>query len=165
MAGANGRAAPFPGSSLTQVKASMANEQYAFIHKQRVPTPDEWQRAIDEAGFDLQIDPGLVVFEHSGFLPCKLGGRDSGIETYYTPTDQLFDDPTTVNDLAGGRDYCISFRWGGRFREAACAMILSYSLARSFGATISYEGEAPNEDLAALRKETEQILDEAKKEK
>ena len=139
----------------------MTNEQYAFIHKDRVPSALAWQKAIDDAGFDLRIDPGLTVFEHSGFLPCKLFGQDSGVEIDYSPAKQVFDDAAVVEELAGDRDYCISFRWGGRLDETACAMILSYALASSFGASVSYEGDAPYKDLSALRKNTEEIIEAA----
>lgn len=142
----------------------MANEQFAFIHKNKVPTPDQWQAAVDAAGFDLKLDPELKVFEDEGFMPCKLFGKDSGVETYYSPIDELFDDRAEAEELAGDRDFCISFRWGGRYSEAACAMVLSYVLAHSFGAVVSYEFEDPYEDLDALRKETEEILKEAAKE-
>ena len=143
----------------------MANEQYAFIQKDRVPTAPEWQAAVDAAGFDLRIDPSQEVFEHSGFLPCKLFGQDSGVETYCSPAKQVFDDPAVLEELAGDRDYCISFRWGGQFHEAACAMILSYALASSFGALVSYEGDVPYGDLAALRNDTEDIIKQATKKK
>jgi hypothetical protein len=91
-------------------------------------------------------------------------GADSGVETYYSLANEIFDAPAVVEELAGDRDYCISFRWGGSFREAACAMILSYALASSFGAVVSYEGEQPYRDLAALREDTDEILKEAAKE-
>lgn len=142
----------------------MANEQFAFIHKNKVPSPDQWQAAVDAAGFDLKLDPELKVFEDEGFMPCKLFGKDSGVETYYSPIDEVFDDLAEAEELAGDRDFCISFRWGSRYSEAACAMILSYVLADSFGAVVSYEFEDPYEDLATLRKETEEILKEAAKE-
>jgi len=86
------------------------------------------------------------------------------VETYYSGTDELFDNPEDAEHLAGDRDFCISFRWGGRLSEVACAMALSYVLAQSFGAAVSYEGEDPYEDLAALRKDTDDILKEAMKE-
>ena len=143
----------------------MANEQHAFIHKDKVPSKVQWQEAVNASGFDLQIYPDLQVFEHSGFMPCKLLGKDSGVETYYSPANEIFDDPAVIKELAGDRDYCISFRWGGSFREAACAMILSYALAGSFGAVVSYEGEEPYQDLAALRKDTDDIIKEATKER
>ncbi len=143
----------------------MANEQFAFIERAKVPSASQWQAAIDAAGFDLKLDPSLEPFEHSGFLPCTLFGADSGVETYYDPASEVISDPDLLNELYGGRDFCIRFRWGGSFREAACAMILSYSLAKSCGAVVSYEGDAPYVSLEALRTDTEEILREAQKSK
>ena len=97
-------------------------------------------------------------------MPCKLYGKDSGVETYYSPANELFDDPAATEKLAGDRDYCISFRFASSYREAACAVILSYALASSFGAVVSYEGEDPQQDLSAFRKEVVDILKEALKE-
>src|SRR5262249_21869031 len=115
------------------------------------------------AGFDLQINPDLQVFEQSGFMPCKLFGEDSGVETYYSPAKDVFSHPEVLQHLAGERDYCISFRWASSYHEAACAMILSYALANSFEASVSYEGEDPYKDLATLRRDTEDIIKEAQK--
>lgn len=142
----------------------MPNEQYVFIQKDKVPSRAQWQEAVDAAGFDLEIDPELQVFEHTGFMPCKLLGEDSGVEIYYSPANEIFDDPAVTEKLAGDRDYCISFRWGGSFCETACAMILSYALASSIGAIVSYEGDEPQQDLTALRMEIDEILKEAAKE-
>ena len=139
----------------------MANEQYAFIQKDKVPSLAQWQNAVDAAGFDLQIYPDLQVFKHSGFMPCKLLGKDFGVEVYYSPANEIFDG--TTEELTGNRDYCISFRWGSSFHEGACAMILSYALAISFGAVVSYEGEEPYQDLSALRKNAESMINEAAK--
>ena len=46
-------------------------------------------------------------------MPCRLLGEQSGVETYYAPASEVFSDPKTSMQLAGDRDYCISFRWGG----------------------------------------------------
>ena len=143
----------------------MANEQYAFISKSKVPTLSQWQKAINDSGFDLKIDETLVIFEHSGFLPCKLAEIDSGVEVYYSPIEKLFDDPSIAEELADGRDYCISFRWGGDFYEGASAMIPSYALAANFDSIVSYEGESSYDTLELLRKEAEGMLAEAKKQK
>lgn len=141
----------------------MANEQYAFIERTKVPSASQWQAAIDAAGFDLQLNPSLEPFEHSGFLPCTLFGADSGVETYYDRASEVISDPDLLNKLCGGRDFCISFRWGGSLREAACAMILSYALAQACEAVVSYEGDAPYVSLEALRTDTEELLREAQK--
>lgn len=134
----------------------MAQEQYVFLEKSKVPSRNQWQQVVDESGFDLQIDEELVPFEQTGFLPCRLLGEESGVETYYQTVSDL--DSPNFNEIAAGRDYCISFRWGSSYQECACAMILSYALAQSFDALVSYEGEPPYASLDALRTDTEEIL-------
>lgn len=143
----------------------MANEQFAFLDKASVPSRAQWQQAVDDSGFDLQLDPELQPFSHSGYLPCKLFGAESGIETYYDKATDVVPDADQLNELAEGRDSCITFRWGGDFREAACAMILSFALAKSFGAVISYEGDTPYASLDALRADTQAIIEESQKKK
>jgi len=137
----------------------MANEQYAFIEKARVPTRTAWQEAIDESGFDFQLDPDLKPFEDSGFSPCKLMGSDAGVEIYYDGSDELL---SQFSDIAQGRDFCISFRWGGSMIECASAMIASYALAKSFDAIVSYDGETPYHDLNAFLEDTKACVEGAK---
>jgi len=142
----------------------MSQEQYAFIEKNRVPSAEQWKKAIDDAGYDLKIDLGLEPFEHAGFLPCQLCGASSGVEVYYDVTSEVLA-PDLVAGLAKGREVCISFRWGGSFREGACAMILSFALARSFDAILSYEGEPPDESLDIVQGEIAQMMKEAERER
>jgi len=141
----------------------MANHQFAFIDRTKIPSASQWQQAINDSGFDLMVDQTLQPFSHSGFLPCTLLGADSGIETYYGPASEVIPEPDLLNELSNGRDFCITFRWGSSFQEAACAMILSYALAKSFGALVSYEGETPYASLEALRNDTEEMINESKK--
>lgn len=87
----------------------MANEQYAFLRKQDVPTRQQWQSAITECGFDFQLDPDLQPFEDAGFCPCKLARSESGFEIYYDGSPELLSE---FAGIAQGCDYCIAFRWG-----------------------------------------------------
>jgi hypothetical protein len=120
----------------------MSIEQHAFMQKAKVPSRDEWQAAVDRLGFDLQIDPGLRPFEDSGFLPCKLSGRDSGFEIYYEAADELLDQRPALKGKLGGRNFAISFRWGGDWAECACVCIASAALAASFDAVVYYDDDA-----------------------
>jgi hypothetical protein len=137
----------------------VASEQYAFLNKVDVPTRDQWQAAIEACGFDFQLNPELKPLEDSGFLPCTLSGAGAGFEIYYDGSLELLED---FADIGQGRDFCISFRWGGSMTECASAMIASYALAKSFGAVVSYEGDAPY-SLDALLSDTLACVDDAKK--
>lgn len=61
----------------------MANEQFAFLKSSGVPTRNEWQQAIDRAGFDLTLDTGFEPRGNVGFVPCTLNGAASGVEMYF----------------------------------------------------------------------------------
>lgn len=133
----------------------MANEQYAFLKTSNVPTRDGLQQAIGRAGFDLKLDADYHPRTNVGFVPCALNGKDTGVEMYFDDSKELLD---SFRKIAGDRECCISFRWGGDIWECACALVVSYALAASFDAIVSYEGEAPPESLEAFRKETEHAI-------
>jgi hypothetical protein len=137
----------------------MANEQFVFIAKEKVPSRSAWQAAIDQCGFDLKLDPDMKPMEDFAFSPCTLLGKSSGVEIYYQGDPEILKEFSSINQ---GRSYCISFRWGGAFDECACAMIASYALAKHFDAIVSYEGDEPM-DLESLRRETMGVLEELKK--
>ena len=136
----------------------MANEQYAFLKKSKVPDREAWQDAIDRCGFDFQLDPELKPFEDSGFLPCKLMGREAGFEISYDGSPEMM---AQIRDIAPDKDYCVSFRWGGSMVECASVMIASYALAKHFDAVVSYEGEDPYSDLNVFLNDTNSIIKEA----
>lgn len=138
----------------------MANEQFAFLQSSNVPTRDQWQQAIDRAGFDLKLDVDLQPRSNVGFVPCKLKGMDSGVEMYFDDSAEFMD---AFRQIASGCDCAISFRWGGSMQECACAMIACFALAESFGAIVSYEGEPPPESLQRFREETVSMLTDALK--
>ena len=136
----------------------MANEQYAFLEQSKVPSREEWQEVINSCGFDFQLDPDLKPFEDSGFLPCKLMGRDAGFEIYYDGSPETLEH---IRDIAPGKNFCISFRWGGSMVECASVMIASYALAKHFDAVVSYEGEDPYTELENFLSDTNSIIKEA----
>lgn len=138
----------------------MANTQYAFLKSGDFPSRDQLQQAIEHAGFDLKLDPDYKPRTDTGFVPCSLNGMDSGVEMYFDGSDELI---SSFQDIAADRDCCLSFCWGGDMAECACAMVVSYALAESFGAIVSYEGEPPPESLQQFRKEAESVVADATK--
>ena len=137
----------------------MANEQYAFLDKNKMVNLADWQETVTESGFDLQVHPDLKIGEDSGFVPCKLYGTDSGVEIDFVDNPEYLAD---FKDVAPDATYYVSFRWGGDMAECACAMILSYALAKRAGAFVTYECEHHYNDLDVLKSETMHILRDAK---
>ncbi len=134
----------------------MANEQYAFLTKDNLPTRTTWQAAIDNSPFDLQLDPKMNVGIDSGFSPCTICGAELGIEIDYDDSAEFI---AQFSEIAPGKDCCVSFRWGGNEIECAIALILSYSLAKEFAAVVSYEGEPPS-SVESLLADAHSILEE-----
>jgi hypothetical protein len=87
-------------------------------------------------------------------------GSDAGFEIYYDDSPKLLN---AFRNIAQGRDYCISFRWGGSMVECASVMIVSYALAKKFDAIVSYEGGEPYEDMDAFLADIQACIEEAKK--
>lgn len=142
----------------------MSNTQYAFLEKDKVPTQQQWQQAIDDLGFDfkIQIDPELAPFEDEGFSPCIWGETDDdvGFEIFYEPAEDVHEGDEDVLSMIGARDYSISFCWYGSMKDCAAVMVASCALAKSFDAVISYEGE-DSEPLEKLISDTQSIIKEA----
>lgn len=137
----------------------MSNELLAFIDKAKVPSREEWQAAINECGFDLQLDPEMKPLEDSAFSPCTLLGSASGVEIWYEGDPEFLKDFSSINQ---GHDFCIIFRWSGDMGECACASIASYALAKRFGAVVSYQGDG-SMSLDDLLQGAQQAVDEVKK--
>jgi hypothetical protein len=56
----------------------MATTLKVSFGSQGVPTVARWQAALDEAGFDVQFDPGADPLTHTGFWPLRCGERECG---------------------------------------------------------------------------------------
>lgn len=143
----------------------MSNIQYAFIHRERVPDRLALQASIDALGFDLKLHPEYTPFSDGGFLPFVLNGEAGpGFDIAYQEAGELLDQAGTLREAVANRDHCISMSWHGSMRDLACAMVVSYALAKDFGAVVSYEGQAP-EPLEALLAGALEALEEAKRER
>lgn len=139
----------------------MSNTQMAFVERSRVPSRDQLQASIDALGFDMSLDPDFTPFEDEGFSPCVLAGEEEiGFEIFYEDADEVTDGDEDLEEIAAGRDCCISLVWRGSMKDLACVMIVSCALAKDFGAVISFEGDPP-EPLDAMLDSTRKIVADA----
>lgn len=140
----------------------MSNIQYAYMDRARVPDRATLQAAIDGLGFDLRVPPGYAPFESRGFLPFVLQGEDGpGFEIGFETTRDLMADDPGVEDLAAGRDACISMAWHGSMHDLACVLMVSCALMKACDAVVSYEGEPP-EPLENLLATIPEVLVDAR---
>lgn len=138
----------------------MSNTQLAFMARSSVPDPVRLQESIDKLGFNLKLSLPHVPFKDSGFWPCVLNGEaDVGFEVFYTAATEAADDAALIQQLAQGRDSCMSMVWRSSMKDLACVMIVSCALARDFDAIVSYQGEPP-EPFEKMLTSTKGILEE-----
>ena len=125
-----------------------------------MPTTAALQTALDnDPDFTLTIDVETDLQANVGFVPCMICGVESGVEIDFDDSPELI---AQFGAMAADRDCCLVFRWGGDMAECACAMVLSYALAKYYNAIVSYEGEPPADNLDAFRDETIAIHGDAK---
>src|SRR5215204_7763181 len=105
----------------------MSVEIMVFIESSKMVSPIEWQEAIKENGFDMQIDANFDVVSKTGFLPCTYKGQLAGFEYYYSDenSDDDFEetDDTEETDFVGDRDVSITLRTSSRILELMTSVI------------------------------------------
>lgn len=142
----------------------MSNIQYVFLKKSDVPGRSQLQASIDALGFDLQLHPELNLLEDEGFSPMVLEGRaNAGLELGLETTADVMAHAEHLREAVGERDLCLTMAWHGSMADCACALVVGYALAASFGAVVTYECEPPGE-LAELLEEARAAVVEARDE-
>jgi hypothetical protein len=125
----------------------MSNTQYAFVKKEKVPSVEDWQKAIDSLNFKIKLilDLNLKPFIDEGFLPCELNVIEDavGFGIFYSSAEDVHGEDENLKEIIGDNDYCISMSWGGSMNDCVAVMIAGFALKKEFGAVVSYEGEPP----------------------
>ena len=81
----------------------MSVDLYVYLRDAEIPTREQWQEAIDEAGIDLVLDKEFSVREHEGgFVPVLMGEEETGFEFYLDSLDESYipDEPNAAQRLA-----------------------------------------------------------------
>ncbi len=107
----------------------MSMEIYVFLNKSDMPSPPDWQQAIVESGFSLQLDMDFDQFTFTGFLPCNLDNRSTGFEYYFSPKTDVAAPDTYLAPLTTAFDSVVTFAWGGSTEELVAVLMASASLA------------------------------------
>ena len=142
----------------------MSNTQFAFINQSDIPSREQLQGTIDQLGYDLKLDPELLLKADEGYSPCILKGEsDVGFELFCEPTTDVVEDDDEFEEMANGKDTCITMSWGGSFKDCSCVLIVSYALMKEYGAITTYEGDELD-SLNSLEAGINEALEEAVKE-
>lgn len=88
----------------------------------------EWQRALDEERYPLQLAADVILRSVDGFLPSTLDGRRTGFECFH-------DDPAHTMDFLGRDRFshswkcALGLRWRGDFDELQAAWMAATAYA------------------------------------
>jgi hypothetical protein len=97
----------------------MSVDLMVYLPRARMPTPARWASAISEAGFEaLTLDTEFDVDEHSGFLPCRMDGAESGFEYASGPIESI-----DGLELPETFDFSVTLATHSDMRELACSVI------------------------------------------
>ncbi|MCA9307606.1 MAG: hypothetical protein KDA16_13835 [Phycisphaerales bacterium] len=109
----------------------MSMEQSVVMQRTRMPTTAQISDKCRALGFDLTLDEADLI-EHTGFLPCTLGGAQTGFEWYAQglgdgAASDANIDPAIRKHLEG-RDTVVTWRTGSIEAETQAAMICAAAM-------------------------------------
>ena len=107
----------------------MSMEMHVFLQQSKVPSVDQWQKALKDSGFGLTLDRRLSIQTNTGYSPAVYKGIKTGFEFHLSPASEITETYENVADNIGSRELSANFVWGGDLRECVAAVIASAILA------------------------------------
>jgi hypothetical protein len=91
-----------------------------FLCESDLPTQEQWQRAVRNAGHDLVFDD-FSPREHAGFLPVQSAGEECGFEYSFNSIDDH--DVEEMLAVIGNRTHAVTFTWHSSMQDLHAAQI------------------------------------------
>jgi hypothetical protein len=110
----------------------MSVDLMVFLKREKLPTRDDWQQAIDAEGLDLKLDEADTT-THTGFWPAMLNGKECGFEYSFgieEPADED-EEPDELFEAIGDRAYLATFTIHASVDELQAASIAAAVLAKT----------------------------------
>lgn len=107
----------------------MSIDLIVYLARDRMPTPDAWQRAVADARFPIQIDQDFDADTFTGFLPCRYKGAISGFEYYSAKLTR----EEAIELDAGSADFSVTFVVHSGHNEMQTALGASSALCVASG--------------------------------
>jgi hypothetical protein len=108
-------------------RSLMSVESYVFLRDERLPSVADWQQALDRAGTGIVIDPIDDLRRHTGYLPARFNGHESGFEWYYGPAQEILGQ---MPEAIGDRTHAVDFVTHSDMRELICGLVAGAILAK-----------------------------------
>jgi hypothetical protein len=105
----------------------MSVDSFVFLRDERLPSVHEWQRALDQTGTGIVIDPTDDLRSHTGYLPARYHGHKTGFEWYYGPAEEI---SGQLPEAIGDRTHAVDFVTHSDMQELICALVAGAILAK-----------------------------------
>jgi len=107
----------------------------------RLSSIAEWQKAIEQEGFDLRLDDSRPLASIGGHLPAWRGSEPAGFECDHSdPADLLDNDDLADIDFHRRWTQTLAFRFGDDFLALWGAFAAATAYARATGGVV-FDGE------------------------
>jgi hypothetical protein len=98
----------------------MSVDTFVFLRDKRLPMVQEWQHALDLAKTGIVLEDIGDLRKHTGYLPAKFKGHESGFEWFYGLVKDTFGDkPSEIGDRTHAADLVTH----SDMRERICALM------------------------------------------
>jgi hypothetical protein len=123
------------------VEESVLSIEIFVMSDRRLSSIAEWQKAIEQEGFNLRLDASRPFEALQGHLPAWRGGEPAGFECdHWDPADLLDDDNLADVDFHRRWTQTLAFRFGGDFLALWGAFAAAAAYARATGGVV-FDGE------------------------
>lgn len=114
----------------------MSMTLYVILTLSDVPNTTALNEKAARLKTPLEFSENIDLRTHSGFLPIKLGGEPSGVETYTSPYSEFTDYFPDFDISPYKEPVVITFRWGGDLNEMVVALNSAYLLSHDVVSTV-----------------------------
>lgn len=114
----------------------MSMTMYVIMSISDVPNTNALNELSNQLNTPVQYSENVDLKEHTGFLPVKLKGNNSGVETYMSPLSEFSDYFPNFDSSSYKEPVVITFRWGGDLQEMVVALNSAYLLGYEKNSTV-----------------------------
>jgi len=114
----------------------MSMELFVIFALSKSPTFDQWHSELEASRSPAQFAQKVDLQQHSGFLPMKVQGRDSGFFLLRESYSDLTKHYPTIRQLKQQDPVVFSLGYGGNFDECAAAFYSAAALASMSGGKV-----------------------------
>jgi len=101
-----------------------------YLSRSAMPSPKQWQQAIRDAGFPVELDTDFDVDSSIGFRPCRFRGGEAGFEYFSAPVEES---ERAESQVPTSYDFSVTLATHSDLREFASSLLAAGALCHASG--------------------------------